>query len=87
MVVIWAGTKQEADRWRQKFVNGRGGVVTAGDQSARTLDGLRPTAIVMVGAAGQTSAGAQVREVLNRAAGKASREVPWLDFRRVEGMG
>lgn len=80
MVVIWAGRKEEAERFKQEHCAGRG-VIVAGNHMARTLDGLRPTAVIQLDGAGEGEEGKLVRAVLSHSIMKSKNPVPWIDLR------
>lgn len=81
MVVIWAGRKEDAEDFKRKSVLGRGGVIVAGNHSSRTLDGLRPTAVIQLDGAGEGDEGKKVREILSRSITKSGKPCPWIDLR------
>lgn len=80
MLVIWAETQNEARDFAQAARVGSGGVIFAGNRMARSLDGLRPSAIIEVGGARHLPGGADMLAVLQRATYKASKPVPWLQL-------
>lgn len=80
VVVIWAGRKEDAEAFRRAANVGRGAIVV-GNHMARSLEGLRPTAVILLDGAGEGSEGKLVREVLNRGIAKSPRDVPWIDLR------
>lgn len=80
MVVIWAGRKEDAEHFKRAHCAGRG-VIVAGNHMSRTLEGLRPTAVIQLDGAGEGLDGKQVREVLNRSITKSGKPVPWIDLR------
>lgn len=76
MMVIWGATKLQAEEFRRRQVLGRG-AIAVGNDSARSLDGMRPSAIVMLDGSGS----GEVRAVLDMAARKSTKPVPWIDLR------
>lgn len=82
MLVIWARTQDEAREFAHKARLGRGGVIFAGDKMSRSLEGLRPTAIIQLPGAGETPEGRQVKSVLQRSVYRApsGKPVPWLNL-------
>lgn len=80
MLVIWAGTKPEAEAFGRTMVAGRG-VIYAGNHMARSLEGLRPTGVIQLDGAGEGPDGKIVREVLSQSITKSRNPVPWIDLR------
>lgn len=80
MLVIWTATQEESRAFAQAARVGRGGVIFAGNGSARSLEGLRPSAIIEVDGARHKPGGAEVLAVLQRASHKTNKPVPWLQL-------
>jgi hypothetical protein len=79
-MVIWAETQEKARRFAESARLGTGGVIFAGNRSARSLRGLKPTAILEVDGARHLPGGAEVRLTLNAGVQRAPRQVPWLQL-------
>lgn len=80
MVIIWAGSKEDAERFKREQCLG-GGVIVAGNRMSRSLDGVRPTAVIQLDGAGEGEDGKRLREVLNISIRKSRNPVPWIDLR------
>lgn len=80
MVIVWARTKEDAERFKREQCLG-GGVIVAGNHMSRSLEGVRPTAVIQLDGAGEGEDGKRLRMVLNSSIQRSRNPVPWIDLR------